>query len=404
MTNYINASRRLRSVNIFENVVIICVYLLCAVIAVLSLPAKTHNTMIFYMIAMSLSVLFAYFAQPKDNARLRAFPLLISFLILFFVLGFRDLSGVDDHSYLSIFNQVREKGVIKYFLQSTMEPGYLLLNWITGKISGDYRLTQIVCTFIPVFLFYKSFARYRTVISIPLAVLLLCSTLYFQMLAISLVRMFIGVSIVFYAIGYIWTLKPLKYMTAIIIATLFHYSAIIMLPFVFLAYSKEYISLHWKKACVIAVVLIPAVVLFVVRFWVPLMGARYAIYEEISEMSLGFSFANKVILFICAVVFIKKIPQDFKNHYLLGAVLLFLTSSISLFSGGIIGRCIYYGNLGLLISFPLLYRHSTNQSLRFYVAVGVIVYAFWYAYATQWSNNIMHMDHLFPYRNMYFTI
>ena len=59
-----------------------------------------------------------------------------------------------------------------------------------------------------------------------MAVFLLSTMIYFQMLAVSLVRMFIALSIVFNAMYYIPQRDTKKYISLVLLASTFHYSAL----------------------------------------------------------------------------------------------------------------------------------------------------------------------------------
>ena len=396
-----DTSRSERSNEGMNAFVVTLVYLLCAAAVVWKHPVADRVTMCFYVAATTLAVFFAWLAQPGRNVTLRLWPLGISLMISFFVLGFRE-SGLDDEKYMTHFYHIRAFGMTEFFRFSTMEPGYIFLSAMIGKTGCEYFTAQLVFTLIPLLVFYLGFVRLRSMISLPMAVLLLYSTFYFLILAVALVRMFIAISLVFYAMIYLWEMKPLKYAAMILVAATFHYSAAIFLPLVFFGLNKNTMLFHWKKVCAALLIVLPLLVFLIPATLIPSMGERYEAYEDAEVRFSAFSLFSKSAVFIAAAGLLNSVPKEFKNAYLLGTILLFFAIVSYLFSGGILGRCIFYGNLGFFFCFPLLCRHGSTAVQRLCVGIGIILFAFSFLEVTQWSLEF-HQDILFPYRNIFFT-
>lgn len=256
----------------------------------------------FYYGVVFLSVLFATIAQPSIDRPIKLFPLILSFVLLYFVLGFRDISGIDDLAYQTIFENVNTFGVWTTFLTSFMEPGYLFLCALIGSFTDNYYVCQALTSFIPLLLFYKGFVKYQTLIYIPLAVLLLCGTLYFQMLSTSLVRMFIAISIVFYySLHFFFYSHTKSYILSIFLAATIHYSALIMLLFTPLTLSKDLIVKHWKKITLFLVVVTPFF-FFGASKIAGMIGGRYEVYGENSEKTFGLDLFDTLPFLLFAVI------------------------------------------------------------------------------------------------------
>lgn len=367
-------------------------------------PAGYLLTGLFYYVTISLALLFAGLAQTDYSGKLSKICLWISFSILFFVLGFRDASGIDDKAYQEIFENVNQYGVGTTFLFSTMEPGYLVLNYVVGRITDNYYIFQVLCTFIPLFLFYKGFEKYRNYISIPWAVLLLISTLYFQMLAVSLVRMFIAISIIFYYLDTLWTCKTRKYIFVVLVASLFHYSALIMSFFVVLTLNERILLRHWKKLIFMALLILPFVFTGVAKFAGSFMGERYSQYTEVGEFSLSLDALDTLPFLLFSLFYKRLIPPVIRGFYLVAIVLLAMSGICAICSAIVpLGRVIFYMNLSMLLLLPAVIRYAKNGWFKLGIVTMIMVYAILYLFVSQFLNE-PHTETLFPYRNILFTI
>lgn len=367
-------------------------------------PEGYRLTGLFYYITISFAVLFALLSQITYSGIINKVFFWSSFGILFFVLGFRDVSGIDDATYREIFENVNRNGVIATFLFSTMEPGYLVLNYLVGSLTDNYYIFQILCTFIPLFLFYKGFEKYRNYISIPWAVLLLISTLYFQMLAVSLVRLFIAVGIIFYFLDTLWTCKTRKYIFIVFLAASIHYSALIMGMFVILTFHEKILFRYWKKLILGAVLFLPFIFMGVSRFAASSMGDRYLRYTEVSGFSLSLGALDTLPFLLFSLFYKRLIPPVKRGFYLVAVVMLAMSSVCALFSTMVpLGRVIFYMNLSLLLLLPAVIRYARNGWFKTGVGCLIIVYAILYLFVTQFLNE-SQMENLYPYRNIFFTI
>ena len=369
----------------------------------LALPQEQQITGLFYYGIIFFSVLLAAFAQPSFGDDIKNIPLCFSFFIIYFVLGFRDVSGVDDPTYQKIFEQVNTYGVKVTFLFTFMEPGYLCLCALVGLFTDNYYIFQALASFIPLFFIYKGFVKYHRLIYMPFAILLLCSSLYFQMLSISLVRIFIAISIVFcYSLDALFTSKPKKYVVTIILSASIHYSALIMLLFTPLCFSRQYLVESWKKYSLFLIVISP-IVFFIVFQLAGIVGGRYSIYaEQQGNGTLSLATLDSLPFLFFALCFKHIIPKKELNIYS-GALVLLLFSVVSsvLTSFFSFGRVVFYMNLSLWFLLPSIFCFSKKNKIV--IAEIVIVYSLLYLDVTQFSQ-AQNVEHLFPYKNIFFTL
>ena len=385
----------------FENKLLFIVILFFGVIVgLLFLPIAKKITGFFYFSVILFAVGFAMLAQPSASRPIRVFPLICSFLCLYFTLAFRDISGVDDPVYQYIFETVNLYGWFSIFLSSFMEPGYLILNEVIGGFTDNYYVFQAIASFIPLFLIYKGFVKYSEVIYIPLALLLFCSTLYFQMLSVSLIRMFIAIGIIYcYALDALFQGACKRFIIFVICAATIHYSSLIMLLFIPLTFSRNFLLKHWKLIACALIVVSPVLFVFAGRV-AGNIGGRYAQYEA-GEGGFSILSLDTLPFLFMALYQWKKIPRNIWNIYAVSIILLLFSSICSIMSSITpLGRVIFYMNLSLYFLFPAMFRFRRNGVI---IAGIVITYSLLYLFVSQFYVEL-RAEHLFPYKNLFFVL
>lgn len=362
------------------------------------------KTSIFYSSVVLIAVASASLAEHSQrNILFFNFYMFVSFFVLFFTFGFRNFSAIDDTSYIRIFEEVSYLGWFEYFKFSTMEPGYLLLNNIVSLFTDNYLYMQLITSSIPLFLFYYGFKKYRDIISLPTAVFLLSSLLYFQMLAVGLVRIFIAVSIVFVSFRLISEKRPIKYTFFIFIASMFHYSALF---FVFLAYfaiDKTNIAKRTIRIYMLLFLTSPFIFIFIGRFVVPLLGGRYSAYGSIESVNLSIGAFTTLPLIILLLFFYKKFNGADLFNFKVFTFIYSLSIIISLFGDIIgLGRLIFYSYAAFILATSMIVKKIRLNSNKIIFTSLIILYGFLYIFYSQFSNDL-HIPNLYPYENIFFT-
>lgn len=153
-------------------------------------------------------------------------------IIVFFRSALRSYSvGNDTESYLHIYSWVSEYNSLKDLLLSsltlTVEHGYLAINWFCFKVFAHYQSILIISSII----IYWGF--YRFIKGHSYSLLLSFAIFFFLGLSdncMNIVRQCIATVIILYSYEFIIKQKKKKFFVAVIIACLFHRSAIIFLP------------------------------------------------------------------------------------------------------------------------------------------------------------------------------
>lgn len=340
-----------------------------------------------YYGAILLASCFAGLAQKfskKDEnnniIKLNKIWWIASILIVLLLIGFRTCGvGVDDYTYLRIFKSTAKNGIISQFLNSNMEPGYLALNYIISLFTNNFQVVIFITTLVPLILYYKALEYEKNHINLFVGVFLFGTILLLYFCGIT--RLFIAASICAFAIKYIIEKKPAKYALAIIIATMFHCSAIIMLFFIIIAVEKEKKPISIKKMSMLLLVGIPIIIIIVFVYIFPNSENRYSGYT-IQDFNLRIGI-DKIIILIASLLLYKLIKIQNKSIRVY-IILYTLATIVSIYSAWFnIGRMQWYSMFAICVILPSISRifnQLKNEELNLFVIPTIIAYGILYSY------------------------
>lgn len=281
--------------------------------------------------------------------------------ILIFIMGFRSpYVGVDDFNYLSVYNKINSLSLFQYYPTNITEPGYYLLNRLVYLIFDDFQWVIVSATAITIFFFYKAIEYEIKNISLPLAIFIFSMTQYFYYFGI--VRLGIAVSIIVFAYRYITEGKKKKFIFLVLIATLFHYSALFALVLLFI---KPITQKKIKKDKIFKMaLLIPLAFLSVKILIYPLITTnKYSSYAE-STQYFSYEFIQTLPFLFLFLLYFNKLDERFKNYdfYVILYVIKLLTEMFAPIIG--IGRMVWYINLSLCFLLPATIRYQKKGCLK----------------------------------------
>lgn len=332
--------------------------------------------------------------------------LFVALFILFFVLAFREGHAMDDESYRVYFYAARVYGPIEAAQRARAEIGYFILMWIIGLFTHDYFYVQIVTALIPLLLIGRTLIKLEKHISIQVMLFLFSTCFYFEMISANLARMFIALGIVAYSIPYLLERERKKYVVTILIAILFHYSAIIMLMFSFLA-KKKRDTRAYRQIALILFLMFPAIG-FAAFIMIGRIIPRYAVYASYS-LQIGYLFSWVTRLpAILVFAYFKRFVSDREMKERISVMQYIATYSIAVkmcavYSAGTIARLVYYFDFCAMFGFGMLYHAISSKWNRMLLLLALCVYGVLFVYRTKFAIP-SHAAMLFPYRNMFFAI
>lgn len=198
-----------------------------------SLCCGLYDSMLIYISIYLALMLAVFFESASDNSRDKNFLILVLIGLLSLVRALRWKTGTDWDLYCDAFYSIDTSNVFMYLYNDfiVLEPGYALLNLIVRSLGFNYTgflLVVNVFILISYYIFVKKYSSHP-LLSFSF---LIATNLIFP------VRQTIAVAITLFGIGAIIRRQPIKFIAIIAIATTFHVSAVVVLPFYFFAHRK----------------------------------------------------------------------------------------------------------------------------------------------------------------------
>ena len=280
------------------------------------------------------------------------------------------LVGTDSGTYtrnfrsnLNVYNFEFEKGV---------ETGYQILEYILLRINADYfwlffiTSISIVCAYLSIIRKYSVNYSFSVFLFITLGIY----TFFFNGL-----RQGIAMAIFSLATPYLLEKKFFPYLAICVFASLFHITALFMIPFYFL------VNLGIKPLYKIVLTFLGS--LFISSFLINYIAAtnqRYESYTEISEEAGGLltlGFYTILLLFIYLIIHLYKIKDRYViklfTFYAIGVVSIIPISMLGEMASGP-QRLITYFTWTLVLILPIIFKKINNIYVTSTAVVLFLVY------------------------------
>ena len=155
--------------------------------------------------------------------------LLISFSILLFIAGYRDISvGTDTANYEDFFNHILSGDD---WIRASVEPGWVLLNDLVIYFGGSFNELLLLSTLLVLLpIFYLSY-KYSN--NAMLSIFFYYSHFYY-MSSMNITRQMLSISVSLVALVLLTRDKKIWFIIITLIAATFHYTALILLPLFFI--------------------------------------------------------------------------------------------------------------------------------------------------------------------------
>lgn len=357
-----------------------------------------------FTVVVIVSIIYQYNClELKVNTRRKQYTVTkfsafaIIFIPLWLIMGLRHNVGSDYFNYLTISKIVSDGGIRNL---NYIEYGYLLLNKITVLLfRSPYSIFLIVALIIVGLYMLVIFERSK---SIPLS-LLTYLMLGFYFNAMNSQRQFLSIAIVFFSMKYGYENQYIKTIVFIIFASLFHQSALLMIP--------TYICIWVIKSkyfyLVISIVLMA--IKFTMQIWLNILSRSQLISygnKYVSKNLSGFrvSIPNIAIalgILIMCIFFRKKILNNKQNVFYLRFVWIALLIFI-LFPdlGAATTRiCFYFTSVYILLIPEIMKCFNANIVAfllsRFLYTLLCYVYMFYIL-----MNSVITMNNFYPYHSI----
>lgn len=275
-------------------------------------------TFIIYSILFLYSFACSIALSRHDKNTVYLLHLRILFPILFcaIILGSRFEVGTDWFEYKRIY----EDANILHLFNSGIEPLYILLNRFILSFNAHYAILFFTIILIQLLLFYKSLEKYYFLLPY-IIFFFFTSGLLFSFLNIQ--RQAIAFCIFLYAIKYAINRNTIKYFICVLIAFLFHYSAII-LSIIYLISSRRFAFLD-KQGIKFILYLLSFFALNVIiqslQWLIPLftnngkyMTTLNVLGQSKSEFNSGYGILFLCLIDILFITYSKRLSKYFNSN------------------------------------------------------------------------------------------
>ena len=333
-------------------------------------------TYLIYIFLLIYTVFGTYLIGPKrtDPRVVERNNLNIAYLfivlVISFIVGFRHEVGVDWEAYIELFKHINSLTDVSTFSKNT-EWGYFWINRVIGQLGLGYVWMFFTIGLITWYFYFKSVPK----VLIPLFIyfIFVDGQFFFGMNG---VRQFVAMAIWLFSLKYLVSKDFKRYLLLILFASLFHLSALLLIPLYFFPYEKFYNQYIWISVYLISLVFIFFIdlsalytyigiaTLFLSQYIEAFEGyARYVELGKLAEkqiqLGLGFIFRLLVNGFIIWVsIDIVKYKPKLKPHFIL------------FFVGTII--------FNLFFDVQLITRINTYLIILKPVLLAYIVYFYWH--------------------------
>lgn len=297
-----------------------------------------------------------YLGRKSNKVNLVIIPILLLTLLA----GLRDrYVGTDTWNYTQPFNPNYDNSTL--VLDANVEYGYQIFVYLINYLTNDYYWYLIGIALISITLMVYAIRKYSIdyILSVYIYI-----TFGFYTFLFNTVRQAIALAILFYGIKFFLEKKLIKYLVVVLIASLFHISAWIMIPFYFIVHFKFKVEI---KA--ILIFISSAILSSMVIQYMSASNQRYEQYTQESEHAGGYLllfFYSFIAVFL--YIFGKRLRVNNKNYSLLEQLYfcgLMFVIPIALLGTDPSGpqRVLYNFSVYLILLIPMLLRDQFNKSI-----------------------------------------
>lgn len=339
------------------------------------------NSLLFYIISFSISALLLFLSQyskKKSNGATQFFAVL-SLSIPILISGLRYEVGSDFHNYMRSFGRASSNSYSDFLSSGNMEIGFFTLQKIASW-SNDPRMMFILASTITVLFVYLAIRSHDSKIFISVSFLMYLFILFPT--SLNIMRQEIALAIVFYSLKFIFKRRFFKFLFFSLLASSFHITALVILPFYFMfSYFKGELNSKDKKFVFIRVIFTVITLIFVINFdYFLSMLSNVGGFEKFDDYATQVDRGSnreillKVLIFAVVLTFSRKLVEfDSRNKlyvFFLGVdILLTLVG----FWNPFVKRVTLYFNIVQILVIPSIITILVHR-LEKYVGVSIILF------------------------------
>lgn len=331
---------------------------------------------------VGITALFGYHSSSRTKKdgriiiRKSEFNYFIIIIFMFVMIAFRaEEIGADTFVYLRKFTAIFEsKSYAEFGSFSSIEPLFYYLNKILAIITHVWRPTIIIAEAVFVWVgYFKTIKKYSIH---PFLSLLAFISFGLFLSSLCLLRQTMAMSICVYSMKYVFEKKPLKFFLLVLVATLFHYTAMFF-AIVYLVSAKMKAT-ERNAIILIGLSLVGYQSVEFLQSFTSTLVERWGTYENIETGAQGY-ISFLIFLLITILVFIEQRRIIKNSQY--GAALINLNYiHMGLWMMRLVTRnaerLAYYFTIAPILLLPLLFQaieQHFGKKFAFFFRTGVIL-------------------------------
>lgn len=324
-----------------------------------------HATIIISLIA----ILFAWIARFQKT---KYGGLEVAFILLTVFMSIRYNFGNDYPAYLKMFQDIETYSLNELLIDRT-EIGWLFLNKIFQPI-GFFGMV-IVLTVFEYIVIYRLIKKYVPKNWYWMSVFIFTFSTSFMLVGASMMRQFLALCITIIAVEFIVKKRWIISILIVILAALFHTSALIFLPICFLGY----LNISFSKGAAIVFFgvylifyLLASMVLrdFIINLLHLEQLNRYEVYLNfgIEVKSFGLGVLFNMIMFFFLLVHQKYQSKNMKIIFLLFSFYFLFYAVVDI--APLVSRVAFYFSILSIICYPLIFEFMNNKIIKYSLMMG----------------------------------
>lgn len=309
---------------------------------------------------------------------------ILAFLPMFLINALMKNVGTDYGNYYVYYQRIVSGN------EQEVEITYKLICLLVNKLGLEFQWVYVIYSLMSYGLLSFCLKKYSKNYAVSYLMFFLNG--YFATLGLHQIRQFTAVMLVFWGLSYIKSHEFLKYLGCVLLATTFHFTAIIMLPFYWILGKK------WKSTAfiMVAIILLPFN-LFYTEIMTWLFATFLPRYLNTNYTTRGFGvsalFLGLILLPLLISILYEKMCEEehtiFKNCMYFSSILVLFGSWLPEYK-----RFVYYFFIPSIVYIPTLLESDKNKWRKriFYVILLGFYAVYFMKTFNEWS--------IAPYRSV----
>lgn len=341
-------------------------------------------------------VFFSYLAKYKNGE----WGLNISFIFIYFFLALRYNFGNDYSNYLKIFEN--SSNIEDYSFDDIFsffyEPGWILLNYVFHSL-GFFTM-NIFIAFFSCLVYFRFIKKYVKREYYWLALFIYIFFPGFLLIQSSAMRQAVAVMIFVYSIDFLVEKRFINYLLMILIASMFHYSSLFLLPVYLLVYFNGKIRLLSIIFLLLGYLSLFTMGETLAPFFQSLMlsiSDKYESYVDQGKISSGLGFIYFTLLFLVVLIYESRNTEKVRMIFKISILSFFIIPL------GIIiemsGRFTLYLAPSTIVVYPSIAESMNNSYKKYFFLIAIVVFTLFQFFTFFYSKT--YYEYFFEYKTIF---